>query len=177
MISLEEVSDTEVKVQIKNFSFTGVNEFKKYLIRKVKTYAISTVFINSAPLSMDNIITRRIGLIPLFKANKGDYIILKYTSIQDEMLYSNVMKSHAGTEIPSGVQLFPLRKGDEVDIFCTISEGNAEVSPYYIVINRVVINEIIKDYSYELNVFFIDRRYNKEEIIRKAFQEVKNLYY
>lgn len=181
----EEISNTAVKLTVVGLTFFTVNKFKLYLLESIPTYAIHAIFINKAP-RIDQIIRRRVGLLPLFNGVKGDYITINYTATEDTMLTSDSMISHNGTTIPSGVELFPLRKGDELDIFCTVKEGSVlpapgeerhtETSYKYTVVNRVSIREVRIDQEYEMIVNFIDRRYNKLDIINSSFQEVKLLY-
>ena len=186
MISdLEEISNTAVKFKVTGLSVFTINKFRLYLLRDVETYAIHTIFINEAP-PIDQLLKRRIGLIPLFNGVKGDYITINYEAEEDTILTSDVMKSHNGTTIPSGVELFPVRKGDKFDIFCTIRSASVKPAPgeerytetsyKYTVINRVTFKEVVKDQEYDMVVNFIDRRYHKLDIINKSFQEVKLLY-
>lgn len=181
----EEISNTAVKFTVTGLTFFTINKFKLYLLESVPTYAIHVIFINTAP-RIDQIIRNRIGLIPLFNGVKGDYITINYEAAADVILTSDAMVSHNGTTIPEGVELFPLRKGDKLDIFCTTKqaavavrpgeERHTETSYKYTVVNRVSIKEIRIDQEYEIMVNFIDWRYNKLDIINSSFQEVKLLY-
>lgn len=181
----EEISNTAVKFTVTGLTFFTINKFKLYLQESIPTYAIHVVFINEAP-RIDEIIRNRIGLVPLFNGVKGDYITINYEATEDTMLTSDSMISHNGTTIPEGVELFPLRKGDKINIFCTIKQASVAIQPgeerhtensyKYTVVNRVSVKQIRVDQEYEIMANFIDRRYNKAEIINSSFQEVKLLY-